>query len=266
METIDIGISGMLLMYGLLLVPLGIFYVYGIGLWRDTLVSVLRMTVQLVLVGLYLKYIFELNSLWIICLWIIVMLLVANWNVLEKARLRCWTFFPYTLIGITVGTLAITAYFVFLVLRPTPFYDARYLIPITGMILGNCLRGNVISLERFYSGIKKNEKEFITYLMMGAGLAEAVRPYLRDALQAAISPMLATVATMGLVSLPGMMTGQILGGAFPLVAIKYQIAIMICIFTVMTASALLNITLSLKIAFNEYHILKENVFPESFGK
>jgi putative ABC transport system permease protein len=265
METIDISLSGMLLMYALLAVPLAIFRFCGLRLGRETLASVLRMTVQLVLVGIYLKYIFELNRLWIIGLWITVMLLVANWNVLEKARLRRRPFFPFTLVGITAGTLAVTAYFVFLVLRPTPFYDARYLIPITGMILGNCLRGNVISLERFYSGIRKNQKEFVTYLMMGAALPEAVRPYLRDALQAAVSPMLATVATMGIVSLPGMMTGQILGGAFPVVAIKYQIAIMICIFTVMTASALLNILLSMKIAFNPYHVLREDIFPEGRG-
>ena len=125
---------------------------------------------------------------------------------------------------------------------------------------GNCLRSNVLSLERFYSGIRKNENEFMTYLMLGATLREAVRPYLRDAIKAAVNPSIATMATMGIVSLPGMMTGQILGGAMPMTAIKYQIGIMICIFTAMVVAALVNILLSLPVAFDDHQRLKEDIF------
>ena len=128
------------------------------------------------------------------------------------------------------------------------------------MILGNCLRSNVLSLERFYSGIRKNENEFMTYLMLGANLREAVRPYLRDAVKAAINPSVATMGTMGIVSLPGMMTGQILGGALPMTAIKYQIGIMICIFVAMVIAAFLNILLSLPVAFDDHQRLKQNIF------
>jgi len=128
------------------------------------------------------------------------------------------------------------------------------------MILGNCLQGNVIALERFYSALRKNENEYRTYLMLGATRWEAVRPYFREAVKAAINPTIAGMATMGLVSLPGMMTGQILGGSEPWLAVKYQIAIMICIFTSSTIASIINLKLSVNIAFNEFDVLKEEIF------
>ena len=105
-----------------------------------------------------------------------------------------------------------------------------------------------------------NENEFMTYLMLGASLREAVQPYLRDSIKAAVNPTIATMATMGIVSLPGMMTGQILGGAMPMEAIKYQIGIMICIFTSMVVASLVNILLSLPVAFDDHQRLNEDIF------
>jgi putative ABC transport system permease protein len=130
-----------------------------------------------------------------------------------------------------------------------------------GMILGNCMRGNILALERFYSSIRRNEKEFITYLLMGATLREAVTPYMRESIRPALAPQLSTMATLGIVSLPGMMTGQILGGTSPLIAIKYQLAVMIAIFTAIALSTFINIFVSMRIAFNDYKVLKRDLFP-----
>ncbi|NTW48327.1 MAG: ABC transporter permease [Chlorobiales bacterium] len=260
METIDISLTNLTLLYAILALPLWLIYRYSRGLIREALVSILRMTAQLLLLGVYLKYIFEWNTLWINALWILVMLVVANVTTLKNAGLKKRYFFWPTQLALTISILAIMAFLLAVVVRPEPVYDARYLIPLTGMILGNSLRGNVQALERFYSEIRKNETEFMTYLMMGATLQEAVRPYARDAVASAISPIIATMATVGLVSLPGMMTGQILGGSFPLIAIKYQIAIMISIFFSMTVTAVLNILFSLRVAFNDYQVLREEVF------
>jgi putative ABC transport system permease protein len=218
------------------------------------------MSLQLMLVGLYLKYIFALNSLLITLLWVAVMLVVANFSILSKAGMKRRLLFWRSLAGLAVSTLLVSGWFILLAIRPDPLFDARYVVPITGMVLGNCLRSNVLSLERFYSGIRRNENEYLTYLMLGAGLREAVRPYLRDAVRAAVNPAVATMATMGIVSLPGMMTGQILGGALPLTAIKYQIAIMICIFTATVVAALTNIMLSLPIAFDDHQRLRQDIF------
>lgn len=261
--TVDLSIPAMVSMYALLLVPLAIFFHLKLGIIRETLIAAVRMTVQLVLVGLYLKYVFQLNNAYVSLLWVAVMLVVANVSILNKAGLKRSRFFWRSLAGVGGSTLFASGWFILISIRPDPLYDARYLVPITGMILGNCLRSNVLSLERFYSGIRKNENEFMTYLMLGASLREATRPYLREAIKAAVNPSVATMATMGIVSLPGMMTGQILGGALPVTAIKYQIGIMICIFTSMVIAALVNIQLSLSIAFDDHQRLRQDIFTES---
>lgn len=260
MGTADIAIFRLVILYSLLLIPIWLLVRLQMGLTRDLLISVIRMTVQLVFVGLYLKYIFQWNSFWVNTLWIAVMTVVANISVLQKAGLTFRRFFWPTLAGISVGTFPVVGVFVLVLVRPEPLYDARYLIPLTGMLLGNCLSGNVLVLERFFSGIRKQESAFLTYLLMGATVREAVQPFLREAASAALAPTIATMMTIGIVSLPGMMTGQILGGSFPIVAIKYQLMIMVGIFISLALSAVLNVLLSLSSAFNAYGMLKDDVF------
>lgn len=258
--TVDLSVFSLIFMYALLLLPLVIFLHLRLGLVRQTLISVLRMSIQLLLVGIYLKYIFAFNHAWLSLLWVAVMMVVANFSILNKAGMRRAPLFMRSLAGVAGSTLLVSGWFILAAIRPQPLHDARYLIPITGMVLGNCLRGNVLSMERFYSGIRKNENEFTTYLLLGATLNEAVRPYLRDAVRAAVNPSIATMATMGIVSLPGMMTGQILGGALPLTAIKYQIGIMICIFTSSVLSAVVNIRLSMPGTFDDHQRLRQDIF------
>ena len=259
METLDIGLPQMALLYGLCVLPWILLWLIGLRLSRDIGISLLRMSLQLALVGIYLKTLFTLNNPWLNGLWILVMLIVADITILKRAGLKARYFALATFTAIASSILFSTAYLVILVIQPTHFYDARYIVPLAGMILGNCLQGNVIALERFYSALRKNENEYATFLMLGATRWEAVRPYFRDAIKAAINPTIASMGTMGLVSLPGMMTGQILGGSEPWLAVKYQIAIMICIFTSTTIASIINLKLSLKIAFNAFDVLKDEV-------
>lgn len=259
METLDIALPQMALLYGLCLLPWILLWLIGLHLSRDIGISILRMSIQLILVGIYLKTLFTLNNPWLNGLWILVMLIVADLSILKRAGLKARYFALATFTAIAFSILFSTAYLVILVIQPTHFYDARYIVPLAGMILGNCLQGNVIALERFYSALRKNENEYATFLMLGATRWEAVQPYFRDAIKAAINPTIASMATMGLVSLPGMMTGQILGGSEPWLAVKYQIAIMICIFTSTTIACIINLKFSLAIAFNAFDVLKDEV-------
>jgi putative ABC transport system permease protein len=260
MHTIDISYPLMLSIYALLTVPLCLCYYLKIEVTRTALIAVLRMTLQLMFVALYLKLIFRLNSVLLNFAWVLVMILIANINVVRSAGLKLQKFFTSVFVGLLIGTLPVIVFFVCIGVQPDPLYDARYLIPIAGMVLGNCLRANVISLERFYFGLRRNEKEFLSYLLMGATLKEAVVPYTQQAIRAAIAPTISTIATLGLVSLPGMMTGQILGGSEPEVAIKYQIAIMIAIFSATMITAILNLRLSLRVSFNDFQILDKSIF------
>lgn len=255
METIDLSYTALAIIYSLLSIPFLVFFSTGVNLAKQSLLAIIRMTVQLALVGFYLRILFDLNSIWLNVGWLLIMVIAANFNIISSAGLKLRYFFFPTLIGVSTGTGIVLVAIVFLSIRPEPLYDARYLIPIAGMILGNCLKGNVLALERFYTSLRKNQKEFTTYLYMGAQLKEAVRPFFQAALKAAVTPHISTMATLGIVSLPGMMTGQILGGSFPMVAIKYQIAIMIAIFSSMALSAYLNIRLSMAVAFDEYQNL-----------
>ena len=262
MQTLDIALPRMALLYGLCLLPWGLLWLLGLRLSRDIAISILRMSIQLALVGIYLKMLFELNHPWLNGLWILMMLIVADLSILKRAGLKARYFALATFMAIASSILFTTAFLVILVIQPAHFYDARYIVPLAGMILGNCLQGNVIALERFYSALRKNENEYATFLMLGASRWEAVLPYFRDAIKAAINPTIAGMATMGLVSLPGMMTGQILGGSEPWLAVKYQIAIMICIFTSTTLAGVINLKLSLAIAFNAYDVLKDDVIDK----
>jgi len=262
METLDIEMPRMVLLYGLCLVPWLLLWLVGLRLSKDIGISILRMSIQLALVGIYLKMLFDLNQPWLNGLWILVMLLVADLSILRRAGLKVRYFVLATFIAIAASILFSTAYLVILVIQPAHYYDARYIVPLAGMILGNCLQGNVIALERFYSALRKNENEYATFLMLGASRWEAVRPYFRDAVKAAINPTIAGMATMGLVSLPGMMTGQILGGSEPWLAVKYQIAIMICIFTSTTLACIINLRLSLNTAFNAFDVLRDEVIKK----
>jgi len=262
METLDIALPKMALLYGLCLLPGLMLWLIGLRIHRDIGISILRMSIQLTLVGIYLKTLFNLNNPYLNGIWILMMLVVADFSILRRAGLKARYFALATFTAITLSILFSTAYLVILVIQPTHFYDARYIVPLAGMILGNCLQGNVIALERFYSSIRKNEDEYVTFLTLGATRWEAVRPYFRDAIKAAINPTIASMATMGLVSLPGMMTGQILGGSEPWLAVKYQIAIMLCIFTSTTIASIINLKLSLNIAFNAFDVLKDEVVQE----
>lgn len=256
METLDIALPRMAMLYGLCLLPWLLLWLTGLRLSRDIGIGILRMSIQLVLVGIYLKALFDLNNPWLNGLWILLMLLVADWSILRRAGLKARYFFLATFMAVASSIIFSTAYLVVLVIQPEHYYDARYIVPLAGMILGNCLQGNVIALERFYYTLRKNQLEYETFLMLGATRWEAVRPYYRAAIKAAINPAIASMATMGLVSLPGMMTGQILGGSDPWIAVKYQIAIMICIFTSTVIACIFNLKLSLNIAFDAFDVLR----------
>jgi len=259
METIDISYLLLGVFYAILVIPILISLKLGLKNIRNIVISVVRMTVQLGLVGLYLEVIFRLNKWWLNLIWILVMLLAASGTVVRNAGLKARYFLPVSIAGLTIGIFGTGVILLGVVVRPQPPWDAAYVIPIMGMLLGNCMRGNILALERFYSSVTKREREYVTYLSMGASFREATAPFLREAMTPALAPTLSTMATLGIVSLPGMMTGQILGGSPPMIAIKYQIAIMIAIFTAIVVSIVVTLLLSMRIAFNKYRTLKKSI-------
>lgn len=248
--------------YVLLVFPLSIILWYRIPIFGRTVLAVVRMTVQLLFVGLYLHLIFNLNNPVLNVVWLLVMIGVADASIARGCGLRLSRFGPSLFVALLVGTAVPLFFFVGLILSRTNLMDARYAIPIGGMILGNCLRADIVGISSFYEAIRRSEKAFLHSLAQGATLHEAARPFLCSAFQSALAPTVASMATIGLVSLPGMMTGMILGGASPVTAIKYQIAIMIAIFsgTAITLTVALRITMTN--SFTPYGTLDKTVFTK----
>ncbi len=245
----------------ILIIPISVFFYLRVRKIRALLISVTRMAIQLSLVGLYLETIFRINHPLINIGWIVLMVLVACSAITSQSGLRFRVFlFPLSFAYL----VSLSAVFgsLFIVLEPRALISARYAIPLGGMILGNILRSNVITLDRYFNGLRKRGEELIYHLSMGATPWEARKPFMAQALKAAVSPQIATVATMGLVSLPGMMTGQILGGNSPAVAIRYQILIMIAIFTTATVSAFLGMILGSLRAFDSCGRLEPGLFKK----
>lgn len=244
--SLDIDWSLLAIFSATLLVPLGIDRYFRLELGRDMLISVARMALQLILVGLYLEFVFATNSLWLNLAWLIVMLLVGASAIIGKARLPKKTLYVPVACSLLLSLAPIIALLCGLVIQPTPLYSAQYVIPLAGMLLGNSLSGNIVALQNLYSAFEERRSEYEAAIALAAPPSYACQPFVRVAMQKALAPILASMTTTGLVTLPGMMTGQILGGASPLVAIKYQLVIMIAIFVMMSLSTMLTLQLSLR--------------------
>ncbi len=256
----DISALRLAIGYGLLIFPFAIILWYRIPLAGTTLVSVVRMTVQLLFVGLYLQVVFAQNSVWLNLAWLAVMIGVADVSILRGGGLSLRVFAGRLFVALLAGTAVPLVVFVLLILAQASLSQAQYVIPIGGMILGNCLRADIIGIRTFYESLRKDRKAYLHSLAQGASPAEAVRPYIADACRAALAPTIATMSTIGLVSLPGMMTGVILGGAEPFSAIKYQIAIMLSIFSGTAITVFLAIRLTRSRSFDEWGVLRADVF------
>lgn len=252
----DITYSGLLISGFLLLIPIYVFMQLKIPLLKSMFSSFARMVVQLALIGLVLQFIFQKLNLWLTLGWMLVMLSSAIWTVYKRLKPQGKIMLPILAGALVSTTLLIMPWIVLLVLRPDPYYNPMFLIPIYGMVLGNSMNGCALALERFESGLADNWKAYHSRLILGASLWEAVLPSFRKAMQTSLTPQLLTIASIGVVSLPGMMTGQILGGASPLVAIKYQMMIMISIFSGVCLTDYLAIRLYIRKRFDSFYLPK----------
>ena len=260
MQTPDISSIALIAGSLILIVPILINMFFRLGLFRSMLSAVVRMSLQLILIGIFLKYLFQYNYAWLNSLWLLIMIVVAAHNVVTKILVSMGKLIAIVFFALMISTVSILLLFNWLLLDLSNVLDARYLIVIGGMLLGNSLRSDIVGLDNFFRSIKRNENRYLYRLASGATQIEALVPYFRNSLVSAFQPTLATMATMGIVFLPGMMTGQILGGVSPILAIKYQIAIMIAIFASTALTVVLTLLFGLKICFNDLGAIDKTVF------
>ncbi len=263
MDIIDLSWTQLAISFAILLLPAWILWKYRTGLNKKLLTASLRMVLQLLFVGYYLEYLFEYDNPWINAGWILIMVIVADFATIDRSELkRKMSLLVPIFVATFFGIIVIDIFFLEAVIQLPKFLAAQYTIPITGMVLGNCLRSNVIGINAFYYSLSDHKERYQFYLACGASRTEALEPFIGKALKKSANPTLASMATIGLVSLPGMMTGQILSGSSPIIAIKYQIMIMVAIFSGTILSVFLGIRLTNFFVFEDTDMLDESILTK----
>jgi putative ABC transport system permease protein len=228
MSLVALSAADLALASLLLLVNGLISVAFGLRLEKGLAIAAVRMVVQLGAVGFVLAFVFAQTSPAWTVLVAAVMVAVAGFELMQRQERRFADWWAYGLGHLTlllVGGLA-TLYAVGLVIGPEPWYAPRYIVPILGMVLGNTLTAVSLALQVLTEGAERERAAIEARIALGASRFEAVSAVLRQAMRTAMTPLMNTMAVAGIVTLPGMMTGQILAGTDPAEAAKYQIMIM----------------------------------------
>ena len=231
MTTIQLSLTDVLVSLAPVLVLAGAIFFLRLRLTRQLVIAVIRLVLQLSLVGLVLKFVFGESNPWLIAGISLVMLAVASYEIMARQK--------YRLVGLgsirvgsatlMISSFALTLYGLTVVVRPDPWYLPQYAIPLFGMVLSNTMTGISVGMDRLTTSLFQNRQVVEQRLMLGETIWESLSDYIRDALRGGMIPVINSMATAGIVSLPGMMTGQILAGAPPTEAVKYQIMIWVLI-------------------------------------
>jgi putative ABC transport system permease protein len=222
----DVAIAGTLLC-----INAALSFTLNLGLGQRMLIAGTRMVIQLLLVGLVLKALFVSASPWLTALAALIMIGFAGYEARARQEKRFMGFWSW---GLGAGSMAfaaliVTCFALSTAIRPDPWYHPQYAIPLLGMILGNAMTGVALGLERFLSVADRERRAIEARLLCGAPIQTALQGGIREAVRAGLIPIINAMASAGLVSLPGMMTGQILAGVEPFEAVKYQLLIMFLI-------------------------------------
>ncbi|TEB06887.1 hypothetical protein Psch_00420 [Pelotomaculum schinkii] len=223
--------------------------VLRLGLLKSLFWGTVRTFVQLTLIGYVLNFIFNFNNLALIITIVVLMCGVASKTAVNKTL--SVGKFPLVLgfVSLLASTFLVGTIVVALIIAPKPWYTARIVIPIFGMILGNSMNGISLAMDRLVSEVRSRVAEVESLLSFGATPWEAVRDCAKVALRAGMTPTINSLMVVGLVSLPGMMTGQILGGADPQQAVRYQIVVMLMITAAVAIGCLLLVMMYYKKMF-----------------
>lgn len=256
---INISYFDLLISLGLIIVAAGISRWHKIGLEGDLIVGAIRTFIQLLAVGYILKYIFAFDRWYLIIFIILIMIIVASRTVTQRQKKRTKEL-PY-LVGfaITAGSGITVFVATQILLQIKPWYEPHYLIPLAGMVIGNSMNGSTLAIERIDSEIQSGKTIIEAYLALGATARQAAGASIRAAMKAAMIPTINSMMVVGIVALPGMMTGQILSGTSPLIAVKYQIIIMYMIAFSVAVSSFILANLRFRRYFTSDHQLKEEV-------
>jgi putative ABC transport system permease protein len=205
----------------------------GLGMGRQLFIAALRTAVQLSVIGLILKFLFDNIHLGWMALVTLVMLLAAGREVMQRQQHRFRGLWGYAMgtSAMLLSSFTLTLFALLVIIGNHPWYQPQYAIPLLGMMLGNTMSGIALGLDRLSGSAVQQRSAIEARLMLGHSWNQAIGAIRHDGMRVGMIPIINAMAAAGLVSLPGMMTGQILAGSPPLEAVKYQILIMFLITT-----------------------------------
>jgi len=227
-----------------------------LGLERDLLIGTIRTIVQLYLVGLILAAVFSAARWYWVLSILVVMAAIATHAAVSRLAKPIPGVYWIAAAALTISTAATITYVIGIVVQPRPWWEPQYLIPIAGMILGNSMTSAALAGDRLQSDLFARRDEVEARLALGFSGLEAVQPLVRAALRASMIPTVNGMMTVGVVQLPGMMTGQILAGASPLTAIRYQIVVVFMLAVATTLGSLLFVRLAVARYLTPAHQLR----------
>jgi putative ABC transport system permease protein len=211
---------------GMMAIAIGLSAWQRLGLEWNLAVATGRTVMQLLVVGYVLAAVFAIRSPWAVLAVLAIMLTIATIVARNRISKKVPHLLPLVGGSILTGTVLTLAYTNLLVIRPQVWYEPQYVIPLAGIVLGNAMNGAAITGERLVSTLNNSQLEIETHLSLGATPQQAIAQYRKDAIKAGLIPTVNTMMVVGIVTLPGIMTGQLLGGADPLLAAAYQMLIM----------------------------------------
>ncbi|MGD1865158.1 MAG: iron export ABC transporter permease subunit FetB [Phormidesmis sp.] len=258
-NLIEPSAIGMLWAVGLMVIAVGLASWQRLGLATTLAIATFRTITQLLFVGSVLTAIFASNQPLVVLALLVAMTTIAA--VVARGRIdpELPKLLKWVWLAIFTSGLVIMIYVSLLVIQLDPWYDPRYLIPLTGIVLGNAMTAASIAGERLVTALRNNRIEIETHLSLGATPDQAIAAYRQAAIKAGLIPTINAMMVVGLVTLPGTITGQLLGGAAPLIAAVYQILIM---FMLALATLIASLIVSYGIARQFFNSAMQLVEPK----
>jgi putative ABC transport system permease protein len=241
----------------LFIVAAGLCSIYlKLGLERDLMIGVLRTFLQLALLGYVLKAVFSINDPLVVLLLFSCMIFFAARIISGRVKEKRVPYFLPVLASMFLSYMLINLFVMSIIVKVEPWYFPVYFIPVGGMIIGNSMNAISLSINTWFEGLKKDRDRVELFLSLGASPKESTDHNFMESVKSGMIPSINALMSVGVVSIPGMMTGQILAGTDPLIAIKYQIIIMLILAGSTALSTVLALHIVRRQSFSKNHQLK----------
>ncbi|QIR37480.1 iron export ABC transporter permease subunit FetB [Tolypothrix sp. PCC 7910] len=225
-DLIKLDLADLAIAVGLMAIAVGLSAWEKLGLELSLVVATGRTILQLLVLGYVLDFIFAVNNVWGVLAILVIMLTITAIVARNRISQKLPLVLPWVWGSIFVSTALTVLYSIFLIIQPERWYEPRYIIPLAGVVIGNAMNAAAIAGERLVNTINSSHLEIETHLSLGATPQQAITQYRKEAIRAGLMPTLNQMMLIGMVALPGITTGQLLGGVQPPDAVSYEILLL----------------------------------------